>query len=513
MAKRNKRKQQTQPKQRKQLSSEIAAPSAVRNLWGVGSTANGLTPQQLGNIIQCANAGDAEAYLTLAEEMEERDLHYSSVLRTRKLAVESLPIVVEPFDDSEKERVKAEEIQRVVKSAAFGDFIADALDAIGKGYSVNEILWEHKDDRLTPCKFIYRDPKFFMFPFAQSEELRIIDESNHQTGLEMPPYKFVIHKPKLKSGVQLRGGLARLVSFAYMCKAYGVKDWLSFLDVYGIPLRLGKYDSAASDEDIAILKNAVASIGTDCAAVLPESMRIEFEQLTQVNNGSQSFLVLADWIDKQVSKGVLGQTASTEGTAGRLGSDDVQETVRQELIAADARQLSNTLTRDVARAYIDLNYGTDEPCPTIKIIVPEKEDLETLSKNLERLVPLGLKVSMQEIRNKLGLKEPDKDAELLTPMQQSNGLDVAQNNAQTCSCGKARNNAQAEAVPSDFETAFYEQADPVLDKVLALASSVKSYEQLIELLPKLLDDAEVEQVTLALAKAGMVANGQGRLDN
>ena len=42
-----------------------------------------------------AQANQGRLYLTLAEEMEERDLHYRSVLQTRKLAVAALDIQVE----------------------------------------------------------------------------------------------------------------------------------------------------------------------------------------------------------------------------------------------------------------------------------------------------------------------------------------------------------------------------------------------------------------------------------
>ena len=35
----------------------------------------------------------------------------------------------------------------------------------------------------------------------------------------------------------------------YLFKNYDLKDWVSFAEVYGLPLRLGKYAPGASEAD------------------------------------------------------------------------------------------------------------------------------------------------------------------------------------------------------------------------------------------------------------------------
>lgn len=74
-----------------ELSRELAAPTlaGVRTIW-TGSVAAGLTPERLARVLRSAVEGDAHDYLTLAEELEERDGHYASVLGTRKHAVSGL---------------------------------------------------------------------------------------------------------------------------------------------------------------------------------------------------------------------------------------------------------------------------------------------------------------------------------------------------------------------------------------------------------------------------------------
>ena len=69
------------------LRREPAAPTldGVRTIW-TQTVASGLTPERLARLLQDAAEGSPEAYLTLAEEIEEREPHYRSVLGTRKRA-------------------------------------------------------------------------------------------------------------------------------------------------------------------------------------------------------------------------------------------------------------------------------------------------------------------------------------------------------------------------------------------------------------------------------------------
>ena len=84
------------PVSTKLLKREVAGSDVVgwRSPW-TQSAASFLTPQHLSAYLAQANQGDLDQTLTLAEEMEERDLHYRSVLQTRKLAVAALDIQVE----------------------------------------------------------------------------------------------------------------------------------------------------------------------------------------------------------------------------------------------------------------------------------------------------------------------------------------------------------------------------------------------------------------------------------
>lgn len=393
------------------LREEISAPAVTSIRQTVhASVASGLTPARLSQILSAAAEGDAYEYLTLAEEMEERDMHYASVLGTRKLALVGLEVRIESASDDAADVRIADMLRELVDQAEFGEMIAHQVDALGKGYAVSEIVWDRSGKVWQP-RFEERDPRWFRFDRATGRELRLIDEKDTSEGVPLPPYKFIAHRPRIRSGLPIRGGLARLAAPAYMCKAWTWRDWMSFADIYGLPMRLGTYGPNASKDDVLKLIAAVANLGSDAAAVVPQSTKISFEQAANVAGAGDFFEKLAQFWDKQISKGVLGQTMTADDGSSNSQAQ-VHQLVRQDILEADARALSNTLQRHLIAPWLALNVGPVQ-APRIKVVVPQPEDTKALVEALAKLVPLGLRVEQSVVRDKLGIPDPAEDAELL----------------------------------------------------------------------------------------------------
>ncbi|MDD5762211.1 MAG: DUF935 domain-containing protein [bacterium] len=396
------------------LRTELAAPSlaGIRQVMS-NHPAQGLTPARLASLLRQAEYGYPIAYLELAEEMEEKDLHYRSVLGTRKLAVSGLQAVVEAASDAAEDVKAAELVREVVLQEGFEDVLMDVLDAIGKGFSVCEILWDASESEWRPQEIVWRDPRWFVPSQVDGRTILLLDEKN-LNGLPLAPYKFIVHTPKVKSGIPLRGGIARAAAWAYLFKNYGLKDWVSFAEVYGQPVRVGKYGAGALPEDVNILKEAVASIGSDAGAVIPDSMLIEFVDHVGKAASAQIYERLLDYLDKQVSKAVLGHSGSADSTPGKLGGETEAKDVRKDLLIADAKQLCATINRQLVRAVVDLNMGPRAVYPKLRLQMEEAEDLTALAENLDKLVPMGVKVSASWTRDKFGIPDPDPEEELLS---------------------------------------------------------------------------------------------------
>jgi phage gp29-like protein len=424
---------------RQALTVEIAKGSmtGVRRVWNE-SVASGLTPDRLAALLRNAGDGNHDDYLTLAEEMEERDLHYGSELSKRKLAVTRLPITLESASDSSKDKEIADAVRAMLKKGGFRWLLRDLMDSLGKGFSVVEIIWDRTGSTWKPKEYKWRDPHWFCWDRDTVSKISLLDESDMVNGIELAPYKFITHTPRLKSGIPIRSGFARLAAWAYMCKGYTVKDWMAFAEVFGMPMRMGKYGPGAGKTDIEILKLAVANLGTDAAAVFPDSMQVEFVEASK--SGSTDFFErLAQYLDNMITKGILGQTATTQGTPGKLGNEDAQQEVRHDIRDDDAEQLEETIQRDLIQVFVDLNFGPQESYPQFQLRAVEKEDTAALVNALKELVPLGLKVEQSVVRDKLGFPDPDPHAKpedllgappeplQLTEMKNDSGMNRAMN--------------------------------------------------------------------------------------
>lgn len=400
-----------QPIQREVLTSEVAGPSML----GMRSpfTAHpvvGLNPRSLAALLREADMSDPLRYFELAEVIEERDAHYVGILGTRKRAVTQLVITVEAASDSPADVEQADMVRAWLSRDELEDELFNILDAVGKGISNTEIIWDTSEGQWMPARLEWRDPRWFRFSQVDGRTPLLRDNAGD---VRLPPFKFITASIAAKSGLPVRSGLARLAAWSWMFKAYTLRDWAIFTQTFGQPVRVGKYPAGASEGDKQTLFDAVANIAGDCAAIIPQSMNLDFIESKNVGPGSDLFEKRANWLDKQMSKAVLGQTATTDATPGQLGSGGEHREVQGDIERADAKALSAILNRDLLRPWIQLNYGPQKSYPRIKIGRVEEADTEGLADDLEKLVRMGLKVQASEVRDRYGFADPDEGAELL----------------------------------------------------------------------------------------------------
>ncbi|SPH20998.1 hypothetical protein ASD8599_01739 [Ascidiaceihabitans donghaensis] len=372
---------------------------------------DGLEPVRLASIMRAADIGEPMQFLSLAEQIEERDPHYLGVLSTRKRSVSQIDITVEEASDDPQDVARAELVRDWVNRLELSGELFLILDCIGKGFSITEIGWEKSEGQWWPGRLEQLDPRAFRFA---KHNLKVPVELD-ATGAEKPlePFRYIHGDIQAKSGLPLRSGLARVAAWGWMFKAYTQRDWALFAQTFGQPVRLGRYGPNASDADRRTLWQAVSGIAGDCAAIIPEGMKIEFISSPNVGASSNLYEARADWLDKQISKAVLGQTATTDAVTGGLGSGKEHREVQEDIETADAKALSAILNRDLIRPWMTLEFGPLKRYPLLKIERPKPEDLKTLSEAVALLGPLGLRVSAKQMRDKLGLQEPVEGEEVL----------------------------------------------------------------------------------------------------
>ena len=73
---------------------------------------------------------------------------------------------------------------------------------------------------------------------------RVLTEEAPISGIDLPPFECVDHRCRARSGYDIRAGIMRVCAWMYLFKKYAVKDWGSFAEVYGMPLRVCKFELA-----------------------------------------------------------------------------------------------------------------------------------------------------------------------------------------------------------------------------------------------------------------------------
>lgn len=392
----------------KELLAERAAGglTGMRKVWSEGVAA-GLTPAALADLLRRCDQGEIAAFMDLAEEMEERDPHYASVLGQRKRAISGVEPVVKPASERPEDEKIAQWVRdHITGSDAFPALIEDLLDAIGKGFSVVEIDWRTNKVEWRPAGYKWRPQRYFMPDRQTGEGLRLIDEADPVNGLPLQPFKFIPYFASIKSGHFFRGGVARVVAFSWMCKSYTVKDWTAFIELYGLPLRLGRYDKGATKDDIAVLFRAVANIGTDAAAVIPKNMDIDFIDAGKGGASEPVFENLARYLDEQISKAVLGQTMTTDNGSSQAQAK-VHNDVRLDIAQSDARMVAGAINQYLIAPAVALNFGADAVPPSCALPVDEPEDVSARIKGITELAKAGVKFSAPEARRLVRMSEPD----------------------------------------------------------------------------------------------------------
>lgn len=523
-----------QPIRREILTQETLTPTVtgVRQTFDE-SVAAVLEPSRLSRVLKQAAEGDMYDFLTLAEEMEERELQYRSVLGTRKTAVKSIEPFVQAASDSAEDVAIADAVtDQLIKRPDFRDLIADMLDALGKGYSATELVWETSAKQWNIQKFVWRDPRLFHFDKETRKELRIRVKDTPE-GLALAPYKYIRFFPKLKSGLPARNGLARIAAWGFMLKSFTLKDWAAFIEVHGMPLRLGKYGRAASDKDRSILMRAVRELGADAAAIIPADMSIEFIETKGFSE--KPFEGMAGYLDKAISKVVIGQTMTADDGSSKAQAA-VHDKVRIDIKEDDAVAVAVTLNREAIRPWVDLNYGPPKSgkYPTLILPVMEREDLVAYAKALGDLIDRGLDVEASEVRDRIGHREPAKGARVLVARRSGGSSDPSsadpaptQNNAvspyrldprRACpSCGTTEclsaendpNEPLNALVDAEMER-FEEVMDPVRKAVEDAFKAATSYDDLETRLTAIAAGLPIDALAARLAIAGLKAWGLGR---
>ncbi|MDR2837748.1 MAG: DUF935 domain-containing protein [Azonexus sp.] len=375
----------------------------------VDSQLDGLTPARAGRILREADNGDLTAQHQLFDDMLDRDAHLRCEFDKRQSAPLTLDWHIEaPVDASRAEKKAAAFAEAMLRDTVddLEDVILSLMEAVGHGFATVELEWQRWGGEWLPT--FHPRPQTWFQTDLNRRELRLIDGSGQ--GAALIPFGWIMHQhKKVKTGYLGRMGLLRTLIWPFLYKAYAIGDFAEFLETYGLPIIVGKYMQGATNDEKSSLLRSVAALGHDARAIMPENMAIEIEKVSGSGDGNQH-LAMVSWADGAQSKALLGQVLSAEAKATGMGSGvaDLHAEVRRDILAADARQIAGTLTRDLIYPLLVLNGAAIDSyrrCPRWVFDLGKAEDMKAFADALPVLAAGGAQIPVSWVHEKLRIPQ------------------------------------------------------------------------------------------------------------
>jgi phage gp29-like protein len=485
----------------------------------------GLTPAKLAALYRRAEEGDLTAQAQLGMDMEEKDAHLFAELGKRRLAVQAVAWHIDAPPDATPEEENAAELCRQIlqNEIDMQDLMFDLTDAILHSYAGCEYHWRLIDGYNVPTQPEARPADWFQTDYHNFQYNRLLLRDQTGAGTALRPLNWILHIQKSRSGYLTRAGLVRVVGWPFLMRALSTRDLAEFLEIYGLPLRLGKYPVGSSDQEKAALLRAVVGIGHAAAGIIPEGMNVEFKEATR-SSGSNPFLEMMEWAEGSISKAILGGTLTTTAESTGLGSNlgEQHNEVRKEIAASDRRQLKRTIEQQLLRPITALNTSARR-APLFVWDDEEPADMKQMSDSLPGLVKAGLRIPRSWAHERLKIPEAEEGEDVLEQSEQAEPGPVpepepaAARQAPTGRFASLNQDQPAEVEPADpIADRLAREADPAVvgwvERIETMLAEAESLEAFRDRLLEAFEDLPEDQFANAMAEAMMAAEAAGRFD-
>jgi phage gp29-like protein len=386
--------------------------------------------------------------------MERRDDVLQGVAAKRKKAVARLQWEILPLDNSPAAARHRAALQFFYQNltvthacdpqerGALALLIKQMLDALGKKYAVHEISWQrlpnpgltiptgtptlnsdnapdpfannsnvsssssqpetttsnaspstHTLGTRTLLTATFRFAPLWFFE-ARTGPLRFLTEDTAADGLDLAPGQWL---------VTVGDGLMESSSIAYLFKHLPLRDWLIYCERNGMPGVRGVTDAAPGTPEWDAARDAVRDFGAEFNALM--SRGTEIDPIDLASRGELPYPALVERMDRALAALWRGADLSTLSKSNALGAS-VQSSETDLLEQDDATLVSETLNTQVDAVVIRELFGHEQPRARFRLLPRQDSARQAYLDLVERLVKLGVPVTLAGLHERLGLPRP-----------------------------------------------------------------------------------------------------------
>lgn len=223
--------------------------------------------------------------------------------------------------------------------------------------------------------------------------IRDVSPAGHLLGTYHEPdsRRYIVHRGHLLTSIPDNfGGPMRAALFWWLFATMDRDWWVRFLERFGAPFIVGKYDP--SDEGArALLRNAFSAATRLFGLTVSRDTEVQVHSVNGTQHGD-AFETFHDTAKRELSKLILGQTMTSEAQAGGIGGTqaEVHNAVRADIRKFDALSLSATLRHQLFRQLLDINGYAGVAAPAVSW-GSDPVDAKALGETLKTLADAGLR--------------------------------------------------------------------------------------------------------------------------
>lgn len=365
-----------------------------------------------------------QAYLNLVGydlyDEVERDPHVHAVLLARKMGVAGLDWFVDPATDSSEDQKVAEFVEEKLRLIpSFTADMIELLDGVGKGFAVSEILWAVNPKGEVIIEDIMNRPqRRFQFD-ATTRELKLRKMGNAFLGDPLPPQKFIVHRGSQKYEDPFGDALDQRLYWMWLFKRNVMKFWMSHNEMGAGVIPLVQHPASAGDTLKAEAMSIAQQLRNGSFGRIPSNFSVVWAEASGKGQTSDTYEKFVRFANDEISKAVLGQTLTTEGSSstgkGSRALGQVHASVKHDVIIYDAHSLADTLNSSLIKWLVDWNFNVEQ-YPKFTFDTDEAIDTAAQSTMVAALVQAGFTPTREWVETTFNIELVEEEPPKAVPV-------------------------------------------------------------------------------------------------
>jgi len=343
--------------------------------------------------------------LEIYEKMKYDD-QVKAVLTMKKHAVLSSGWEITGEDEKKNEFLKKNFEDIDIESRLF-----EILSALEYGFSVSEKIFGKSEDGKIVIKDIKtRPPHSFRFETDKHGNLTQLMQITNDGEINLPMEKFIIFSYNAEFGNLYGNSDLRAAYRSWFSKNIIIRFWNIYLERFGMPTAVGKYDTAASKAQKDDLNSILKNIQAKTSIAIPKGFEIDLLEASR--RGEAGYQAAIQQHNKMIARAVLvpDLLGYSETQAGSYALGEKQFDVFLWILEKLRRDLErNVIYKQIIKELLDLNFPDKKEYPQFKFNPLTQENKQELFKIWLEAVKDGAVTPTSEDENFLrrGLNFPE----------------------------------------------------------------------------------------------------------